>query len=150
MKVDWYTKSVLTIIAVALSVLAFGRWPANSIAAGPQAANDAAGGPGPSVEFCQRAWDRGNKAMLAEIHPQPSYEEACLWSRRLMEAQEEVAKDRAEKSQAIKDHIARVSSLESRAHRRLELGDASHELDEWTAAYYRLEAERMLRRAEGK
>lgn len=38
MKVDWYTKSVLTLIAVALAVLAFDRPPSSSIAAGPATA----------------------------------------------------------------------------------------------------------------
>jgi hypothetical protein len=66
-----------------------------------------------------------------------------LWSRRLMEAQQEVSNKKEDKLAAAQTHLERMKQLEDRVKKLVDAGDA-RALDSAGAKYYRLEAERQV------
>jgi hypothetical protein len=72
------------------------------------------------------------------------------WSRRWMEAQHDVSATKKNQVAAIEAHLARIKTLEKAVKEVIKAGSDASSYEAKAAEFYRLEAEKWLRKAKAK
>jgi outer membrane protein TolC len=80
---------------------------------------------------------------------QGSAEEVVLWSRRLLDAERPLCKNKEDEIAAVQQHLDRMKELEKRAEQLVKAGAATRK-DVSAARYHRFEAEILLSQLKGK
>jgi outer membrane protein TolC len=92
------------------------------------------------LEISQRALELGKEMYARGLSS--DVPELATWSRRVMEAQRELAANDDERNRVVQDYLARMKELESLAESRLKAGLGT-EYDTLSARFMRVEAEEM-------
>jgi hypothetical protein len=130
--------------------LTLGLW----LLAGPAAPG---GGPDAMTELLEARLQAARKAFegytealkIRTAQWRDSSERLYRWSRRILEAEQALAKDPAGRSRALKGHLDRMADLEKRSETFLRVGGALR-ADVDAARFFRLEAEVWIAQEKAK
>jgi hypothetical protein len=92
------------------------------------------------LEISQRAMELGRELYMRGLNT--DLPELATWSRRIMEAQRDVAANDDERNRVVQEYVTRMKDLESLADSRFKAGLGT-EYDTLAARFMRVEAEEM-------